>query len=165
MEQKISLASAAAVMARVDGLVVSTGAGWSANRLLSIDRERFREAGTTYAKADCLHAIAREVAAGTLDFAALSAWPDAEVLRKLTTVRGIGPWTAGVFLTLALRRPDAWPPGDRALAVSYAETFGLARATSYRELDGFAEAWRPHRGAAARLLWHAYLARRKSVEE
>ena len=61
---------------------------------------------------------------------------------------------------MALRRPDAWASGDRALAVSYAECAGLDTVLSYADLDNVASAWKPHRATAARLLWHAYLIKR-----
>jgi DNA-3-methyladenine glycosylase II len=81
-------------------------------------------------------------------------------MEQLIAVRGIGPWTAGVYLLMAMRRPDAWASGDRALAVSLAECDALPGVPSYAELDERAEFWRPYRGAAARVLWHAYLSRR-----
>ena len=160
LEQKISIESAAAVMARVRGLVVPDGGAFDARALRRVPPDALRACGATAAKARCLHALADAVAAGTLELDALARRPDDEVVAALTAVPGIGPWTAGVWLTTVLRRPDAWPPGDRALAVGAAETLGLDAVPSYPELDRLAARWSPYRGAACRLLWHAYLCRR-----
>jgi DNA-3-methyladenine glycosylase II len=75
-------------------------------------------------------------------------------------VRGIGRWTADVYLLFALRRPDAWPHGDVALAVAVRDLWDLPTRPTWDALDAFAERWRPHRAVAARFLWHDYLSRR-----
>ena len=85
---------------------------------------------------------------------------DADVFAQLTALTGIGPWSANVYLLMALRRPDIWPVGDLALAVSWQETADLAQRPSQPELAEVAERWRPWRAVAARLLWHGYLQRR-----
>lgn len=79
------------------------------------------------------------------------------VINKLTSIKGIGPWTAGIYLLMALRRSDAWPPGDIALMTAYKNLKGLQRRPVKADLDQIAETWRPHRATAARLLWHFYL--------
>ena len=78
----------------------------------------------------------------------------------LTGLRGIGPWTADVYLTMALLRPDAFPHGDLALLASAQRVKRLDARPSPLELEQLAEAWRPHRATAARILWHAYLSER-----
>jgi DNA-3-methyladenine glycosylase II len=75
-------------------------------------------------------------------------------------VRGIGPWTANIYLLMALRRPDIWPPGDLALHKALGGLHGSAWVPSSGEAEQLAERWRPLRAVAARILWHAYLARR-----
>jgi DNA-3-methyladenine glycosylase II len=77
--------------------------------------------------------------------------------RRLTALPGIGPWTATIYRLMVLCRPDAWPIHDIALAQALAEVRGLATRPSPDELDAAAEAWRPLRAVAARLLWHHYL--------
>ena len=160
LEQKVSIESAAAVMARTRELVAPGGGAFEARALGRVPAEALRGAGMTAAKARCLHALARATLSGALDLEALARRPDDEVVAGLTAVPGIGPWTAGVWLTTVLRRPDAWPPGDRALAVGAVETLGLCAVPSYPELDRLAAGWSPYRGAACRMLWHAYLSRR-----
>jgi DNA-3-methyladenine glycosylase II len=97
---------------------------------------------------------------GSIDLDGLDELSDAAVRRRLTALRGIGPWTADVYLLFALRRPDVWPVGDRALVVSMAEQFELAEVPGYAAADKMAAVWRPRRSVAARMLWHAYLLRR-----
>jgi DNA-3-methyladenine glycosylase II len=74
---------------------------------------------------------------------------------------GIGRWTAEVYLTMCLRRPDVWPHGDLALATSATHVLGLAVRPSFDELEAIAERWRPWRAVAARILWHDYLRERE----
>ncbi len=159
LEQKISIESAAAVMRRVRARVTG-GEEVVAEALLAAPQDVLREAGATAAKARCLHALATACLDGRLELDALSSEADETVANALTSVPGIGPWTAGVWLTVVLRRPDAWPPGDRALAVGAMETFALDAVPDYATLDRLAAAWSPYRGAACRVLWHAYLCRR-----
>jgi DNA-3-methyladenine glycosylase II len=156
MEQKISLASARAVMQRIDVLCQP----FTPQAFLAVDPLMFREAGASHAKIDYCRSIAAALLEKRLVLKSLNTKADAEVIDALVAVRGIGPWTAGVYLTMALCRPDAWPSGDRALAVSVAENWGLDTVPDYPSLDARADAWRPYRGAASRLLWHAYLLRR-----
>ena len=85
---------------------------------------------------------------------------DQSVRSSLMAIRGIGPWMAEVYLLFALRRPDAWPMGDRALVVSMQESLPLDGVPSYAEAYEIASAWTPWRSVAARMLWHAYLVRR-----
>jgi DNA-3-methyladenine glycosylase II len=73
------------------------------------------------------------------------------------TIAGIGRWTADIYLLMALGRPDVWPDGDLALAAAMRRAKGLATLPSREEQRAIAEAWRPWRAVAARILWHAYL--------
>jgi DNA-3-methyladenine glycosylase II len=95
-----------------------------------------------------------------LDLDRLAVAADDEVRGALIAVRGIGRWTADVYLLFALRRPDAWPSGDLALAKAVGELWGLPTLPDWDELDAWAERWRPQRAVAARFLWHDYLSRR-----
>ncbi len=84
---------------------------------------------------------------------------DDHVRAELTALKGIGPWTAEVYLLMVLRRPDAWPIHDIALATAAQQVKRLATRPTPDELASLAEPWRPWRAAAARLLWHHYLSR------
>ena len=85
---------------------------------------------------------------------------DAEVRERLMAVPGIGPWTAGIYLLMALRRPDVWPPGDLALLKALGRLHGSTSVLSPGDVDAITARWRPFRAVAARILWHAYLAER-----
>ena len=87
---------------------------------------------------------------------------DDQVLIRLTGIKGIGLWSANIYLLMAMRRADIWPAGDLALAVAIKELKGLQAKPTVEELELIAEAWRPHRAVAARMLWQYYLGR-KSV--
>ena len=85
---------------------------------------------------------------------------DDEVRLALTRIKGIGLWSADVYLLMAMRRADIWPAGDLALAVAMKDLKGLAAAPGPDELEQFAEQWRPHRAVAARMLWQYYLGKK-----
>jgi len=156
IEQKISLISAKAVMQRVDKLCPV----WSAEALLAVPADALHSAGLTLRKVEYCHGIAESIKTGMLNLEQLHTLPDNDVMAALLKVRGIGPWTAGVYLLMAMCRPDVWPSGDRALAVGVQEAWQLAEVPEYATLDQRAAAWQPYRAAAARIIWHAYLSRR-----
>lgn len=152
VEQQVSTASAAAIWRRVEA-----GLGEVApTRVLAAEIEDLRGLGLSLPKARYAHAIAAACAEGRLDFAALRALPDAEAVARLTAVKGVGRWTAEVYLMFCEGRPDVFPGGDVALqeAVRWADR--AERRPTEREACARAEAWRPHRSVAAHLLWRWY---------
>lgn len=160
VEQQVSLASAKAVFERVAGAL----GGMTAERLAGADPDTLGRAGLTRQKQRYLIQLAHEVVSGDLDLAALEHLPDDEVRRRLLLITGVGPWTADVYLLSALRRPDLWPVGDRALQVGVGEVLGLPAPPVPSELEAIGERWRPVRSVAARLVWHDYLQRRGRSE-
>ena len=153
LEQQVSLASAKAAF---DRLVVATDPLTPAS-LLRLDDAELLAIGFSRQKARYSRALAESVTSGVLDLDALPGLEDDEVDRRLTTVPGIGPWTATIYRLMVLLRPDAWPVGDIALAQALAETRGLAGRPTQDDLRAIAEDWRPWRAVAARMLWHHYL--------
>ncbi len=93
----------------------------------------------------------------------LAKMSDADAKLALTRIKGIGSWSADVYLLMAMRRADVWPTGDLALAIAAQELKGLAKRPGEAELEQLAENWRPHRAVAARMLWQYYLATRRSA--
>jgi DNA-3-methyladenine glycosylase II len=156
LEQQVSLDSAAAAYANLERAIGSVEPAL----FLTIDDARLKTIGFSRQKAGYCRGIAEQCRDGVLDFDELGMLNDEDARRRLQMVRGIGPWTSDVYLLFALRRPDVWPWGDRALAVSMAEGLPLPEVPSYDEADELAKAWRPWRSVAARMLWHAYLKRR-----
>jgi DNA-3-methyladenine glycosylase II len=154
LEQQISLASAEAALAR---LVRATGA-IEPGAIAAAGEEALRAAGQTRQKSRYLVGLARDVLDGRLDLDAVAAADDGDARAQLMRVVGIGRWTADIYLLMALGRPDVWPSGDLALAGSMRRAKGLPALPTLLEQETIAEAWRPWRAVAARLLWHAYLA-------
>ena len=157
LEQKVSLASAMAVMQRVKKLCPDM----SPAMFLNVSESELRSAGMSARKVSYCNSIASALVSGELNLSKLRGSTDETIIEQLTAIRGIGPWTAGVYLLLSIRRVDAWASGDRALVVSYAESTDLESIPSYAEFDEIAGRWQPLRGVAARVLWHAYLSRRE----
>jgi 3-methyladenine DNA glycosylase/8-oxoguanine DNA glycosylase len=157
LEQQVSLASAAALFATLKRTV---GGDVTPEHVASLGAAGLQAIGLTRQKARYIAGLADEIMAGRLSLQKISRMPDASALATLMSVPGIGPWTAGIYQLMALRRPDIWPPGDLGLHKSIAETHGLEQIPSSIEASEFALRWRPWRAVAARLLWHSYLARR-----
>jgi DNA-3-methyladenine glycosylase II len=157
LEQQVSLASARAAFDRLND---ATGI-LSPETFLELDDAELLAVGFSRQKARYARALATAVRDRRLDLDALAVADDEEVDRRLTELPGIGPWTATIYRLMVLCRPDAWPAHDIALAQALAEVRGLAARPTPDELDAAAEAWRPLRAVAARLLWHHYLSVRE----
>lgn len=157
LEQQVSLASAAALFAKFerhcDGTVTTARVAESGEAgLLAI--------GFTRQKARYVVGLARQIECGTVALDRIARLPDDAARDALVLIPGVGPWTAGVYLLMALRRPDVWPPGDLGLHQSMAEVRGLRSVPQSDQAAAYARRWSPWRAVAARLLWHAYLSRR-----
>lgn len=117
--------------------------------------EDLRSAGVSRSKSRALRDLAERVDHGTLDLNELSTVGNDEVVRRLTTVWGIGEWTARMFLLFQLRRPDVWPAGDLGVRKGWARLHGLEEIPSAAELEPRGEPYRPWRSAAAWYCWRA----------
>lgn len=104
-----------------------------------------------------LGALATALVQGELDLEELESLADNEVRQRLVALKGIGPWTAEVYLLMALRRPDAWPASDLGLLVALKNLYRLPARPTAHQAQELAERWRPHRSAVSWLLWHGYL--------
>jgi DNA-3-methyladenine glycosylase II len=153
LEQQVSLASAKAAFDRL----LATTPSLTPERFLELDNTTLRTIGFSRQKAECGHQIATAIQEGRLDLVALGTMDDATARAELIKLKGIGPWTAEVYLLIALRRPDVWPIGDLALAAAVQRIKGFARRPTKDELEEIGAAWRPWRAIAARTLWHYYL--------
>jgi DNA-3-methyladenine glycosylase II len=150
--QQLSKDAAGAIVrrirARLDPLTPET--------FLQLSEQEARSLGLSGPKYRYLTGLAEQTAAGALDFAWLTEQDDETVLKHLTAQKGVGVWTAEIFLLFALERPDVFPAQDLALQESAKRIHGLAARPDTKQMRQIAEAWRPHRSAAARFLWHAY---------
>lgn len=155
LEQQVSLASARAAYTRLEAAIGAvTPAG-----VLSLSDEKMRSIGFSRQKSGYARTLAESIQSGHFAPDQLADLPDEEVRRSLTALKGIGAWTAEIYLLMVLRRPDAWPAGDLALATAAQQVKGLPQRPSPSELNDIATVWRPWRAVAARLLWHHYLSR------
>ena len=153
LEQQVSLASANAAFRRLeDSIGVVEPAAF-----LELDDEQLRVIGFSRQKAEYARAIAAGVIEGSIDLDLPVDLSEDDAIERLTAIRGVGPWTAACYLLFALRRPDVWPHGDRALEVSIGRVYGLPRPADSHVANERALAWRPFRAVAARMLWHEYL--------
>ncbi len=158
LEQQVSLASARAAFERLERLGPVT-----AGSLRKLDDAQLKAVGFSRQKARYARALADAVASGELVLEELGGLDDDDVDRALRQLPGIGPWTSSIYRLSALGRPDAWPVGDLAVAAGIAELWQLPRVPAAAEAQERAEAWRPWRAVAARLLWQHYLGERRAA--
>ena len=150
--QQVSVSAADSIWKRL--MAAAAGADDPA-ALLEVPEDALRAAGLSRQKVLYTRSLAEHVASGALDLKALPA-DDEEAIAALTDVKGIGRWSAEIYLLFAEQRPDIWPAGDLAIQVEAGRTFGLAARPNERQTRALAEPWRPFRGAAATLMWHSY---------
>ena len=150
--QQVSVRSADAVWTKLDAL---TGDAADPQRIVAASDETLRAAGLSRQKAAYARSLADEVLTGRLPLDALPA-DDEEAIAALVRVKGIGRWSAEVYLLFAEGRPDIWPAGDLAVQIEVGHILGHPVRPSERVTRDLAEAWRPYRGAAAIFTWHHY---------
>lgn len=150
--QQVSVASAAAVWNKLDAVL---GDASDPVRVTAATDEQLRAAGLSRQKASYARSLADEVTSGRLELDALPV-DDEEAVAALVRVKGIGRWSAEIYLLFAEGRPDVWPAGDLAVQVEVGRILGHPARPSEKLTRALAEAWRPHRGAAAIFAWHHY---------
>ncbi|MFD1106219.1 DNA-3-methyladenine glycosylase family protein [Sphingobium olei] len=150
--QQVSVASAAAVWRRLEA---ELGKGCAPDALLARDHDQLRACGLSRQKQGYARSLAELVVSGALDLHALPS-DDEEAIAQLVQIKGIGRWSAEIYLLFAEGRPDIWPAGDLAVQVEIGRILGLADRPSEKLTRELAERWRPHRGAAAIMAWHHY---------
>lgn len=158
LEQQVSLSSAKSMLLRLETAIQP----FTPERFLELGDMGLRQLGVTRQKSSYLLHLSEELVGGRLRLSGLSRLSDDQVLVRLTGIKGIGLWSANIYLLMAMRRADIWPAGDLALAVALKELKGLATRPSPEELELMAEVWRPHRAVAARMLWQYYLGKRQA---
>ncbi|MBU6348570.1 MAG: DNA-3-methyladenine glycosylase 2 family protein [Chloroflexi bacterium] len=156
LEQQVSLASARATFVRLE----SVAGEITPAALMALDAPQLRAAGLSRQKSGYVRGLAAAVEQGHFDPELLTALDDQSVRARLTALKGIGAWTAELYLLMALRRPDAWPAGDLALASALQQVKRLEQRPTAALQIALAAPWRPWRAVAARLLWQFYLTRR-----
>lgn len=156
LEQQVSLASAKAAFDRLQAAVKPlTPKGFLKLNDAELLRIGFSRQKTLYSRL-----LAESLARRHFDLRYLHDLPDDSAHKMLVAFKGIGRWTADIYLLSALRRPDIWPIGDLALATAVQEVKRLRKRPSPEKLESLSVPWRPWRAVAARLFWHAYLCKR-----
>ena len=160
LEQQVSISSALAAFQRLQMRLGEI----TPERLIELSDEELRTIGFSRQKTLYTKNLARAIVAGELDLNSLAILPDALVTAELTKLKGIGRWTADVYLLMCLRRRDAFPVGDLGVIVGAQKLKHLAHRPTPEELETMAEPWRPLRAVATRILWHFYLNQNKFIE-
>lgn len=152
--QQLSVQSAAAIWSRFEAIPGAL----EPQTYLSLSEEQVRGAGFSLGKFLSLRAVAEAVVAGELNFAEVDALPAEEAIARLVALKGIGPWTAEVYLLFCAAHPDVFPAGDLALLKAAHHGLGLEARPSIKEMIVMAQPWSPHRSAAALLFWRFFAA-------
>ena len=150
--QQVSVAAAASVWNRLEALL---GKDVPAQALVEAEFDALRACGLSRQKQGYARSLCELVLTGAVDLDALPG-DDEEAIARLTQIKGIGRWSAEIYLLFAEGRPDIWPAGDLAVQAGVHRILGLDERPSEKQTRLLAEAWRPHRGAAAIFTWHCY---------
>ncbi len=153
LEQQVSLASARAAYKRL-GQAIGT---ITPRRFLRLDDESLFQIGFSRQKRLYVRLLAEDILAGRFDLPGLVDLDDDKVREAMLKVKGVGNWSADIYLLMALRRPDVWPTTDLALMTAAQKVKGLPQRPSMDEMEALGENWHPWRAVAARILWHYYL--------
>ena len=156
LEQQVSLASAKAAFGRLQAAVRPL----TPKRFLNLNDAELLRIGFSRQKTLYTRLLAESLARCHFDLRYLHDLSDDSAHKMLVAFKGIGRWTADIYLLSALRRPDIWPTGDLALATAVQEVKRLRKRPSPEKLEALSTPWRPWRAVAARLFWHAYLCKR-----
>ena len=150
--QQVSVAAAASMWRKLEAQL---GEDMPAEALLAAEFDELRACGLSRQKQGYARSLCELVVSGELDLDNLPA-DDEEAIDQLVRIKGIGRWSAEIYLLFAEGRPDIWPAGDLAVQAGIGRILGLAERPSEKETRALAEVWRPHRGAIAILTWHCY---------
>ena len=150
--QQVSTASAAAIFGRLQARIVPLEAA----EITKTAEEDLRACGLSNAKIRALRAVAQAIVENSLDLVGLGSLDAEDAHKALVAIKGVGPWTADVFLLFCLGHPDAFPSGDLALQEAAKLALNLRRRPDAKRLERIAQRWRPLRGVAARMLWAYY---------
>jgi DNA-3-methyladenine glycosylase II len=153
LEQQVSLSSARAAYNRLEKALGEV----TPKKFLTLSDEELKTIGFSRQKTRYGRLLAQDIIEGRVNLDALKELPDEEARDRLMKLKGIGCWSADIYLLMALRRPDIWPHNDIALVKTVSKIKGLSKSISSVEWEKVADAWRPWRSVAARMAWYDYL--------
>ncbi len=152
VSQQISVQAASTIYERFKQAVPE----FSAHAVLALSNEQLKTIGLSRPKQNYIYSLAHAVESGVLDFSAFDRMTDDAIIATLTAVKGIGRWTAEIYLLFALNRPDVFPAADLALQTALGRLKTLENRPGERQTRELVKNWHPWRSAAARFLWHYY---------
>jgi DNA-3-methyladenine glycosylase II len=147
--QQLSYQAASSIWSRA----MKISPAWTPAEIATITESRFRACGLSAAKTETIVELAKSIVAGKFSMKALGNLDDAGVMERLRSIKGIGPWSAEMFLLFALKRPDVFSPGDAGLRRAIISLYAVKPDSYSSIIDGIAERWRPYRSYACRYLW------------
>ncbi len=150
VSQQLSIAAADTIFGRVKEKVIP----FEPARVLAADPETLRACGLSAPKQKHIKSIASALIEGSLDLARIRSMHDEEARAHLTAVKGIGPWTADIYLMSSLGRADIWPVGDVGLQAAIHRALGLRKRPNEKQMEKLSQGWRPWRTVAARMFWY-----------
>ena len=150
--QQVSVAAAASMWRKFEAFA---GEDLAVEKILGADFDTLRACGLSRQKQGYMRSLCELVASGALDFEDLPR-EDEDAIAQLTLIKGIGRWSAEIYLLFAEGRSDIWPAGDLAVQAGLHKILALDARPSEKQTRALAESWRPHRGAAAIFTWHCY---------
>ena len=159
LEQQVSLASARAAFNRL----VAAAQPLTPQSFMKFTDTELKVIGFSRQKTLYGRHLAEAIGQGDLDLTTLNRLDDTEAKSRLMRIKGIGSWTADIYLLMAMGRPDVWPSGDLALAVAVERVKKMPRRPSPQELGALSRKWQPWRAVAARILWHFYLSHTRPI--
>jgi DNA-3-methyladenine glycosylase II len=151
--QQLSVKAATTIYGRLEGHF--GGHAPTPEQILAADPDALRAVGMSRPKVGYLRSLAEHVLDGTIELDRLDELPEDEIVRELVAVKGLGEWTAHMFLMFQLSRPDVLPVGDLGIRRAVERQYGLAEIPGPAELERIAERWRPWRTLACRYLWES----------
>lgn len=151
--QQLSVKAAATIWGRVQALAGETA---GPEHYAEISDDELRSAGLSRQKVNYVRSLCTTVSNGTLDFDALVHLPDEKAVKAITAVKGLGVWSAHMYLMFSLGRQDIMPVGDLAVRVGIGRIIGMEERPTEKQCDEIGMRWRPHRSVMALLAWHYY---------
>jgi DNA-3-methyladenine glycosylase II len=150
--QQLSDKAGATIFGRLEELLNKEGVGFEPEKMLLIQDQKIRNCGVSFAKVKCIKSFCEQIVSGQLKLDQLSFLSDEEVINELTTVWGIGRWTAEMILMFTLRRPDVFSVGDLGLRTAVSQLYFVERSDLIK-IEEISRQWSPYRSIASRYLW------------
>lgn len=160
LEQQVSLSSAKATFKKLVAAITNL----TPESFLTLDDASLKEIGFSRQKTRYGRELSHAIVKGQLDLNSLEELDDITVRKELTKIKGIGDWTADMYLMMALQHQDIFPSKDLAVAVAVKEIKNLTERPQANQLEAIAEIWRPYRAVATKILWHYYLNRQQKTK-